>query len=177
MNSPTDLSFPQAVQGLLAGDFSRLAPLFETASDGSLVPITKWFNAGLFAAEPKALEEAFSCACFNGCIPVVEHLLSKGVHPSGGILTGLNAFHWAANRGQSKVVEILIEHRAPLETKNMYGGTVLGCTVWSAIHEPKPDHLRILEALLKAGARVDAVGYPSGNERVDEIRRHHGAGK
>jgi hypothetical protein len=42
----------------------------------------------------------------------------------------------------------------------MYKGTVLGTAVWSAINEPRPDHLRIIEALIEAGAQVDDVGYP-----------------
>ena len=161
----------------MAGDFSRLAPLFATPPDGSPSPIIKWFDDGLFASEPKALEEAFTCACFNGCTRVVEHLLARGVNPSGGINTGLNAFHWAANRGQLQTVEVLLQNKSPLETQNSYGGTVLGCAVWSAVYEPKRNHLRIIEVLLKAGARVGAAEYPSGDERVDEILRRYEARK
>jgi len=175
MNKENDTPFQEAVRGFVAGDFSRLAPLFETPSDGSPCPVIKWFEGGLFASEPKALEEAFTCACFNGCISAVEYFLAKGVNPSGGINTGLNAFHWAANRGQLKTVEILIQNKSPLETKNAYGGTVLGCAVWSAIHETRADHIRIIEALLSAGAEVGAAVYPSGNERVDEVLRRYGA--
>ena len=170
-----DMSFQEAVRGLVAGDFSRLAPLFKIPSDGSRCPVIKWFDAGLFSSEPKALAEAFTCACFNGCTYVIEYFLAKGVNPTGGINTGLNAFHWAANRGQLKAVKILIQHKSSLEALNAYDGTVLGCTVWSAVHEPKPNHLRIIEALLKAGANVGAAEYPSGDERVDEVLRRYGA--
>ena len=169
----SDMSFEEAVKGLMAGDFSRLAPLFQPPPDGSPALIIKWFDAGLFANQPKAAEEAFTCACFNGCTDAVEYFLARGVNPSGGINTGLNAFHCAANRGQLKTVEILLRNKSPLETLNAYGGTVLGCAVWSAVHEPKPDHLRIIEALLKAGARIEAAEYPSGDERVDEILRRY----
>ena len=93
--------------------------------------------------------------------------------PNGGANTGLNALHWAANRGQLKAVEILIRHQAALETKNSYGGTVLDCAVWSAINEPKPDHIQIIEALIDAGADVSAVD-PSGNVHIDEILKRHG---
>jgi len=175
MNNVGVMPFPEAVRGLLAGDFSRLAPLFEDPPDGSPCPIIKWDEAGLFVTEPKALEEAFTCACFLGRTKVVEHLLARGVNSSGGINTGLNAFHWAANRGQLEVVEILIRNRTPLETRNSYGGTILGCTVWSAINEPRTDHFRIIEALLAAGAQIEATQYPVGNERVDEVLRRHGA--
>ena len=175
MKSQSDMSFQDAVRGLMAGDFSRLAPLFDSSADGAPCPVIKWYEGGLFASEPKALAEAFTCACFNGCTQVVEYLLARGADPSGGINTGLNAFHWAANRGQLKTVEILIQNKSPLETLNMYGGTVLGCTVWSAVHEPGPDRIRIIEALLNAGANVSAADYPSGDERVDEVLRRHGA--
>ena len=72
------LSFAEAVKGLMAGDFSRLAPLFEN-SDGSPPQIIIWYESDRFAGEPKALAEAFSCACFNGRLPVVEYLLREGI--------------------------------------------------------------------------------------------------
>ena len=126
MKSEIEITFKEAVRGLIAGDFSRLAPLFETQTGDSPCPIIQWYESGLFDSEPKALEEAFTCACFNGCTEVIEYFLTKGVNPNGGINTGSNAFHWAANRGQLKVVEILIRNNAALETQNSYGGTVLG---------------------------------------------------
>jgi hypothetical protein len=68
---------------------------------------------------------------------------------------------------------LLIGRKLPLEAKNMYGGTVLGQTVWSAIHEPGPNRLPIIEALLSAGARLDTTGFPTGDERIDEVLRRH----
>jgi ankyrin repeat protein len=94
--------------------------------------------------------------------------------PNGGANTGMNAFHWAANRGQLEVVIILIQHHAALEVRNMYGGTVLSATVWSALNERKSNHIEIIDALLKAGARIDAVDYPSGDKDVDEVLRRFG---
>jgi uncharacterized glyoxalase superfamily protein PhnB len=172
----TRMSFSEAVSGLLAGDFSRLEPLFLPAAGGSPSQIVRWHQAGLFQNEPQALAEALTCACFNGCRETAEHFLAQGVDPSGGQATGLNAFHWAANRGQLDTVKLLIRYAAPLEIRNSYGGTVLGCAVWSAINETKPDHPAIIEALLMAGANVDNAEYPSGDERIDEIlRRHRGS--
>src|SRR5207245_2166775 len=99
------------------------------------------------------------------------------VDPAAGANTGLNAFHWAANRGQLDTVKLLLERKASLEIKSMYGGTVLGTAVWSAINEPRADHLAIIEALIAAGAKLDGAGYPTGNERVDEVLRRYGAGR
>jgi hypothetical protein len=163
-------AFRNAVQGLIAGDFSRLEPLFEDRN-GRPCRIIEWCEAGMFASEPKALNEALSCACFVGRSNVVEYLLNQGVSPEGGSNTGVNGFHWAANRGQLEVVRLLIDRRAPLESRNMYGGTVLGMAVWSALNEPRPNHIPIIEALIRAGAKVDDVGYPSGKEPVDEVFR------
>lgn len=169
--------FRDAVQGLLRGDFSRLEPLFREGPsvEGRECRFLEWYRKGYFTEEPKALEEAFTCACFLGRTSVAEFLLAQGVDPSAGAGTGLNGFHWAANRGQLDTVRLLIRRKVPLETKNMYGGTVLGTTVWSAIHEPRADQFAIIEALINAGARLDAAGYPTGNESVDELLRRHGA--
>jgi uncharacterized glyoxalase superfamily protein PhnB len=170
-SADTAMSFSEAVRGLLAGDFSRLEPLFVRAADGSPSQIVRWHKEGLFQHEPEALAEAFTCACFNGCRETAEHFLEHGVDPSGGEATGLNALHWAANRGQLETVKLLIRHGAPLEARNSYGGTVLDCAVWSAVHETKPDHPAIVEALLDAGAKVEEAEYPSGDARIDEILR------
>src|SRR5207249_4690452 len=117
--------------------------------------IVEWYRMGYFDDEAEALAEAFACACFLGQTSVAEFLLDQGVDPAAGARTGLNGFHWAANRGRLSTVELLIQRKAPLENRNMYGGTVLGTTVWSAIHEPRANHLAILEALIRAGARLD----------------------
>jgi hypothetical protein len=64
----------------------------------------------------------------------------------------------------------------PLEVRNAYGGTVLRATVWAAVHETRPDHPAIVEALLLAGADVRESGEPGGNARVDALLRRFGAG-
>lgn len=163
-------AFRNAVQGLIAGDFSRLEPLFEDRN-GQPCRIIEWCEGGMFAGQPKALNEALSCACFLGRPNVVEYLLDQGLSPEDGSNTGVNGFHWAANRGQLEVVRLLIDRGVSLESRNMYGGTVLGMAVWSALNEPRPNHVPIIEALIRAGANVDDVGYPSGKEPVDELFR------
>ena len=58
---------------------------------------------------------------------------------------------------------------------NSYGGTVLGATVWAAVHEPRDDHAAIVAALLSAGADVQKAGYPSGHAAIDALLKHAGA--
>jgi hypothetical protein len=174
-DAQNDLSFRDAVLGLEHGDFSRMEPLFiEDSSRGhDQCQIIAWYENGYFQNEPKALNEAFTCACFNGRTSVAKFLLEKGVDPIAGDATGMNAFHWAANRGHLDTVRFLIERKVPLELRNMYGGTVLGSTVWSAIHEPMRNPLIVIEALIDAGANLEEAGYPTGNESVDNLLRRH----
>jgi ankyrin repeat protein len=159
--------FREALEGLRRGDFSRLEPLFE----GVPSRIVEWHRAGRFRDEAEALAEALTCACFLGHTDVAAYLLDHGVDPSGGSGTGLDALHWAANRGQLEAVRLLIRRKAPLETRSMYGGTALGTAAWSALNEPRRDHVRIIEALIAAGARVEEVKYPTGHPQVDALLR------
>jgi hypothetical protein len=168
--------FQAAVAGLRRGDFTASAPLFATHTPSQPCSIVGWLNSGCFADAPDALREALTCACFLGETTVARELLAHGVDPQGGSGTGMNALHWAANRGQLDTVRMLLERQPPLEVRNMYGGTVLGGTVWSAIHEPRPAHVEIIEELLRAGARVDAVEYPTGAEAIDRLLEQYGAG-
>jgi len=105
-------AFRDAVRGLLRGDFSRLAPLFEERPPlASSCPIIAWVQKGWFDNEPAALREALTCACFPARTSVVADLLARGVDPLAGANTGLNGFHWAANHGQLSTVRLLIEKR------------------------------------------------------------------
>jgi ankyrin repeat protein len=167
--------FRAALAGLRRGDFTASASLFANHTPSSPCPILRWLDAGWFADTPDALLEAFTCACFLGETDVVRALLERGLDPQGGSATGLNALHWASNRGQLGTVRILLERHPPLEVRNTHGGTVLSGTVWAAIYEPRPAHGEIIEALLRAGARLDAVDYPTGNEAVDKLLRQYGA--
>jgi hypothetical protein len=170
-------AFEDVVEGLIAGDFSRLEPIFIARSSAQPLSCAfiDWYQQGLFGPHPRALNEALTCACFLGYRDVAQHLLDEGLDPSAGVGTGLNAFHWAANRGQLEVVRLLIDRKVPLEQRSMYGGTVLGTAVWAAVHETKPAHPDIVEALLNAGARIEEAEYPSGDDGIDALLRRHQA--
>ena len=173
-----DPAFRDALRVLQSGSFDASAPLFGTGTDLAVdrPRIIEWYDRGLFSDQPQALAEALSCACFLGRTSVAEYLLDHGVEPTAGDGTGMDAFHWAVNRGKLETVRLLIRRKAPLEVRNMHGTTVLGTAVWSIINEPWwPDQLRIIEELLDAGARVEEAGYPTGQEQVDAVLRHHGA--
>ena len=47
--------------------------------------------------------------------------------------------------------------------------------VWSAINEPRPDQLQIVEELLKAGARLEDEEWPTGHTEIDTTRQRYRA--
>jgi membrane-associated phospholipid phosphatase len=171
-----EIDFRDAVRGLEHGDFSWAEPLFAPRAGPDPRPqIVAWYEAALFRTEQIALAEALSCACFLGRTPVAEYLLDRGVDATAGAATGMNAIHWAVNRGNLDTVRLLISCHAPLELRSTHGGTVLGTAVWSVVNEPRPDHVRIIKELLAAGANPSNVGYPSGHAAADEVLRRYGA--
>lgn len=143
--------------------------------DGSLkanLPpvINPW---GGWILREKQMGEAFIRACLFGQTEVIEFLLEKGTDPSAGVNTAQTGFHLAAHIGNLEIVKLLIAQKVSMEMKNMYGGTILGQAVWSAFNEPKAEHIPIIEALLDAGADIEAAGYPTGNKRIDEVLRRY----
>ncbi|HYV39445.1 MAG TPA: ankyrin repeat domain-containing protein [Gemmataceae bacterium] len=178
LTAKDDPEFRDALRVLKGGGFDASAPLFGVGTERTVIRprIIEWYDQGFFSDQPQALAEALSCACFLGQTSVAEYLLDHGVAPTVGDGTGMNAYHWAVNRGKLETVRLLIRRNAPLEVRNMHGTTVLGTAVWSIINEPWwPDQLQIIEELLAAGARVKEAGYPTGHEQVDAVLRRHGA--
>jgi hypothetical protein len=49
----------------------------------------------------------------------------------------------------------------------------LGAAVWTAINKPRGEQVRIMEELIKAGARLEEAGFPIGDERDDEVLERH----
>ncbi|MBM3976337.1 MAG: ankyrin repeat domain-containing protein [Planctomycetes bacterium] len=165
-----DDAFDTALSGLRNGDFSRLAPLF--AAGGGTVGrsrIVEWHAQGLFLEHPAELAEALTCACFLGERETLEYLLAQGLAPSGGSLSGMSAAHVAASRGHVDVLRVLLRHGAPLEVRNMYGGTVLAQAVWSAVHQPMAGQRAAIEELVRAGANRREVELPTGDAELDAL--------
>ena len=88
---------------------------------------------------------------------------------------GQTAMHWAVIGGQLETLKLLLKLKPSLETKNMYGGTVLGQTLWSAAHGGEPKvYSQIIETLIAAGARLRDRHVPI-NEEIDELLRRYGS--
>jgi ankyrin repeat protein len=122
----------------------------------------------------------------TGNPPGVRQLLDLGVDVRSpftqgdgyfGVPTGSLAIHVAAWRAQPAIVQLLIDRGSPVDVPDGNGRTPLALAVracvdsyWTEFRSP-----RSVEALLRAGASVSGVTFPSGYADVDELLRRHGA--
>ncbi len=116
--------------------------------------------------EGTALHEA----SIAGQFAVAELLLKNGADVSSQDHQGFTPLHWAAWHQQHDIMDILIQHDAPLEILNGYGGTVLDSTVYGFIHShyAVDNPLPTLQKLIDAGADVTKVTpYPLGHDVID----------
>jgi len=146
---------------------------------GRLDVVKSFFNVD-DSLKPNAtktqMEGGFLWACEYGRNNVVDFLVKHGVDQWAHDVNGQTGLHWAVIGGQLETVKLLLERGAPLEATNAYGGTVLGQALWSALNSHRRiDYVPIVETLLAAGARVDAVPYPTGNAPLDEVLQRYGA--
>jgi hypothetical protein len=157
---------------------NRGAPLnfAEAAALGRLDIVKGFCNDGggwKASVSQKELTEGFVFACEYGHNNVVEFLLERGMDLSAHRGDGQTGLHWAVIGGHPDTVQLLLCYSPPLEVRNVYGGTVLGQTLWSAAHGGDPDiYIAILEALAAAGAKVPERHVPV-NPRVDEWLARH----
>ena len=156
--------FQYAVAAMERGDYTALETMVGGAErfDDQII---QWYEKGFFDDEQETLGEVFSAACMLGHPRAAAYLLDKGVDPLAGIKTGLNGFHYAASSGRLDVIKLLIERKVPMEIRNMYGGTVLGQALWSAVNEHTDDHAAIIEALIDADAVIEPGTHEWWNEQ------------
>lgn len=143
-----------AVDALEKGDFSRLEKALGGPAEFDQ-QIIAWYEEGKFGDAPETLAEALSCACMLGRTSTARFLIDKGVDPYAGMKTWLAGPHYAVSGGHLDTVLMLLEKKVPLEVKNLYGGTMLGQALWSAVMEHKPSHADIIAALIDGGAVVE----------------------
>ncbi|HEX3071646.1 MAG TPA: ankyrin repeat domain-containing protein [Thermoanaerobaculia bacterium] len=164
----------EAVRGCLANGRPLAAQFL--ADHGAYLDFENAAGAGrldrvkdlVAAASSEELGRGFVWACAYGRNDIVAFLLDHGVDPAAGANIDMTGLHLAAHEGHLDTVKLLLAHNAPIEAKNVYGGTVLGQTLWSVIHHPMPAHREIVETLLAAGAKVDDDWF-TGNRSIDEL--------
>jgi len=144
------------------------------AGVGRLDVVQSFLNKKTKPAQ-KQLQSALRYACAGGHKDVVEFLLSNGVDLAYGGSDGQTPLHWAVIFGQLEMVKLLLKYNPPLESRNMYGGTVLGQTMWSAAHGGDPKTFaKIIETLIAAGAKVPPRHVPV-NKPIDKLLRRYGS--
>jgi len=152
--------------------------LQSAAGVGRLDVVKSYFNEdGTRKAKTsqKQVQSAFMYAIGWGRTNVVEFLLDKGVDLTDGGSDGQTPLHWAAIGGRLDSVKLLLKFNPPLESRNMYGGTVLGQTMWSAAHGGDPKvYAEIIDTLIAAGAKVPERHVPV-NKPIDDLLRKHGS--
>jgi ankyrin repeat protein len=152
----------------------------EGASGVGRLDVVKSFFNDDHSLKPGAtktqMEGGLLWACEYGRNNVVDFLVKHRVDLWAHDLNGQTGLHWAVVGGQLETIKLLLERGAPLEATNAYGGTALGQALWSSANgDRRIDYVPIVETLLAMGAKVDAVDYPTGNARIDEVSRRYGA--
>jgi ankyrin repeat protein len=123
----------------------------------------------------------------NGNLNGVRQLLDLGVdvnatHAEGdgyfGVAKNSAALHSAAWRGRPATVKLLLERGALVDPRDANGRTPLMLAVQACVNSywmewRTPESV---EALLRAGASVSGVLFPSGYAEVDELLRKAGEG-
>jgi ankyrin repeat protein len=120
----------------------------------------------------------------NGNVEGVRCLLDLGVSAAAfykegdlyfDIAKDSTALHVAAWRARPAAVNELIERGTPVNALDGKGRTALGLAVKACVdsywtERRSPDSV---EALLRAGATVDGIAFPSGYDEVDELLRSY----
>jgi ankyrin repeat protein len=96
-------------------------------------------------------------AAREGDLETVRTLLRAGEDVNGAQGDGMTALHWAAERGDAAMIEVLVYAGAELQSATRIGE-------YTPLHiAARNGHLEASEALLSAGADVHAVTDPSGS--------------
>lgn len=187
-----DNARPEAARWL--ADHGAKLTVGSAAGIGRLDLVQKFFDSnGLYhdkqtfgkrwrvPATPEAqLVRALIYACMYGHTDIVAFLIGKGVDIGAQDEDQYTGLHYAAHGGHVETVDWLLQHNAPLEKKNCYGGTVLGQVIWSAANhagcwggnKPGYDYFPIVKKLVDAGAWVNRYWH-TGIESIDDFIRQH----
>ena len=105
--------------------------------------------AMLAAATPVAAPIAD--AAMKGDLAMVRKLIAKGEHVNSPQGDGMTALHWAADRGDSAMTEVLLRARADVKATTRIGA-------YTPLHiASRSGHAAVVKALLKAGSDANAL--------------------
>lgn len=96
-------------------------------------------------------------AAMNGELDTVRTLLRQGADVNGAQADGMSAMHWAAERGDLALLDVLLTAGAELESATRIGE-------YRPLHiAARNGHAEVVQRLLDGGADVDARTDPSGS--------------
>lgn len=103
--------------------------------------------AAAFAPPPSAVADA----AMRGNLAAVKTLILQGVNVSAPQGDGMTALHWAADRGDAAMVDVLLKAKADLKATTRVGG-------YTPLHiAAKGGHGDLVASLVKAGSDVNAL--------------------
>ncbi len=181
--------YPDAAEALVRRG-ARIPNIMAAAALGRVDLVSGWLdgNGGLTSDAPVTavrwprlaangkvhVDWSLIWAAMHGRTSVVQLLIDRGVALDVNDHQGFTPLHWASWNRHLDTMAVLIAASAPLEARNIYGGTVLDSTVYGAVHSGAPaDYVPTLERLIVAGADLDAVDYLTGIEVIDAVLRRH----
>jgi ankyrin repeat protein len=177
--SPIPHAFPSAWEALVehgatidlgaAAALGRLDRVHELVTrDGALQP-----GAQVGSARPaqEVKDLAFLAACDAKQTAVAAYLLDVGARIDVPGSEGMTGLHQAVYRCDCATARMLVDRGAPLEAKNVYGGTVLDFAVWVIKNRPSNggDWRALVGMLIAAGADLDAAG---GKDAIEAALRN-----
>ena len=138
--------------------------LESAAGVGQLDVVKDFFDSEGRLQKPatrQQLGSALNWASEYGHAAVAGFLIDRGADP-GESINGMGPLHMALLGGHLATIRLLIERGAPLEERNVYGGTPLGMALWAISHreqvhtwpEKRVDDLAVIETLVSSGAQV-----------------------
>jgi hypothetical protein len=151
---------------------SIVANIWAAAATGRIDLVRQWAQG----ASPSELEPNLIVACRFDQAAVASYLLDRGVRIDAVDGQGFTGLHWAGWEANLQVIDLLLGRGAPLEVRNVHGGTVLGTALFAARYaQPGEDHAAVVERLCAAGARLDAILQRwTGLPEIDAVLRRHG---
>jgi len=108
----------------------------------------------------------------------VRALLAAGIPLDARGEAGGTALHWACWKGYPDLVEVLIEHGAPLGVEDTEfhappSGWLHHGTQNCGQHDGDFDYAQVARLLIASGAPMSGCNTPTGNAKVDAVLREH----
>lgn len=131
----------------------------------------------IVAHAPQKALRLVADAARNNNLAAVTAMLRRGFPVTALSQHGAPPLHWAAFHGNADMMEEVLRHNPPIETRDrQYHGTALDWLFHGALGPwgfSSRQHGACARLLLGAGVRVDTASLPTGHDVVDKVLREH----